>query len=74
MDFLPDGCSLRELDMLKELPKELKDTYDVVNLRLFMAAIKDDNPIPVLKNLIAMLSMPDVFEHCIKVGQSYLLT
>ena len=57
VEFLPEGCSVHELDMLKAVPEKFEGIYDVVNLRLMMAAIKDDNPVPLLKNLITMLSM-----------------
>ncbi|MCJ1333322.1 hypothetical protein MMC10_010016 [Thelotrema lepadinum] len=55
VEFLPEGCSVHELDMLKAVPEKFEGIYDVVNLRLMMAAIKDDNPVPLLKNLITML-------------------
>lgn len=55
-ELLPARCSVRKLDILRDLPANLKGTYDVVNVRLLLGGLGDD-PVPALKNLIAMLSM-----------------
>ena len=60
-ELLPKGCSTRKLDILQEVPADLNEIYDVINVRLILGGLKDD-PVPALKNFITMLSMsfPDV--------------
>ena len=55
-ELLPAGCSIHRLDILRDLPAEWTEMYDVVNVRLLMGGLGDD-PVPALRNLIAMLSM-----------------
>ena len=55
-ELLPAGCSIRRLDITRDLPVNLNETYDVVNVRLLLGGLGDD-PVPALRNLIAMLSM-----------------
>ena len=55
-ELLPEGCSVRQLDVLGDLPENLQGVYDIVHLRLFMSAIKDDDPVPLIQNVMAMLS------------------
>lgn len=54
-ELWPEGCSIRQLDILEELPQDLENMYDVVNVRLILGGLKND-PVPALKNMIAMLS------------------
>ena len=56
-ELAPAGCSFRQLDVLSEIPDALKEVYDVVHLRLWLGVIHDD-PVPTIRNLMAMLSMP----------------
>ena len=60
-ELLPKGCSIRRLDVLQDVPADLKGKYDVVNVRLILGGLGDD-PVPALRNFIAMLStsFPDV--------------
>ena len=55
-EWLPDNISLHRLNVLKPIPEELKGKYDLVHLRLFLAVVKNDNPAPILRNLMDMLS------------------
>ena len=46
------------LDVLnREVPKELKDAFDVVHIRAFAVVIKGGDPKGVLNTLVEMLSM-----------------
>ena len=54
--WLPDNISLSRLDVLKPIPEELKGKYDLVHVRLFLAVVQDDDPTPILRNLMDMLS------------------
>lgn len=66
-ELCPEGCSARQLDILGDVPEDLKNVYDIVNVRLIMGGLKDD-PVPALRNLIAMLSMhsPHELEHVLQ--------
>lgn len=55
-EWLPSNVSIRKLDILKLLPDELVGQYDIVNVRLFLCVIRNDDPVPVLTNLLKMLS------------------
>lgn len=55
-EWLPEGVRLRELDLYEPLPAELEGIYDVVHLRLFFVVIRNNDPSPVLQNLLRMLS------------------
>ena len=55
-EWLPDNISLHRLDVLKPIPEELKGKYDIVHVRLFLAVVQDDDPTPILRNLMDMLS------------------
>lgn len=54
--WLPKNTSLRCLDLYQELPEDLYEVYDIIYLRLFLVVIRDDDPVPVLRNLVKMLS------------------
>lgn len=47
---------MHKLDAFSPLPHDLLGKYDIVHLRLFIVLIKDNDPVPLLRNLIAMLS------------------
>lgn len=52
------GVSLHILDAVSEphkVPSELVGTFDIVHIRLLIAAISNNNPIPVLKTALALL-------------------
>lgn len=54
-EWLPANLSLETLDIHKEIPEELKGKYDIVHVRLFLTVVKNDDPLPILKNLMDML-------------------
>ena len=55
-EWLPSNVTMRALDAFSEVPDDLVGIYDIVHLRLFACVIKDNNPEPVLANVIRMLS------------------
>ena len=55
-NWLPEKVSIQKLDILAPLPEDLIGKYNVVNVRLFACIIQNDDPIPILKNLMRMLS------------------
>lgn len=54
--WLPPNVTMRQLDALGEIPEHLVDVYDIVHLRLFQVVVKDNNPGPLLRNMLRMLS------------------
>ena len=62
-EWLPANLSLETLDIHKEIPEELKGKYDIVHVRLFLTVVKNDDPLPILKNLMDMLSAYSLFIH-----------
>ena len=44
------------LDIHQPIPEELKGKYDIVNVRLFLTVVRKDDPLPILQNLMDMLS------------------
>lgn len=73
-EWLPDGVRLRELDLYEPLPAELEGIYDVVHLRLFFVVIRNDDPGPVLRNMLRMLSESCLFFACFASFHGLFLT
>lgn len=63
-EWLPSNVSLQALDVGEGIPEELLGMYDVVHIRHFLLVVKDD-PLSLLKNLVALLSkllsFPSIF-------------
>jgi hypothetical protein len=59
--FLPPNISLRHLDILKEIPAEYVEKYDVVHARLLVQVVNQagGDPRPVIQNLMKLVSMCD---------------
>ena len=53
---MPSNISLRELDILAPVPVDLLEKYDVINIRFLLVVVRDDDPGPILQNIIKMLS------------------
>ena len=54
--WLPPNVTMRQLDALGEIPEHLVGVYDIVHLRLFQVVVKDNDPGPLLRNMLRMLS------------------
>lgn len=46
------------LDDFDEIPDDLVEKFDVVHVRTFAVIIKNNNPIPLLKNMMRLLVSP----------------
>lgn len=55
-EWLPSNVSIRKLDIFEPLPEELVGKYDIVHVRLFLCVVRNDDLVPVLTNLLKMLS------------------
>ena len=51
--WLPSNVAMHKLDAFSTLPSELVGRYDIVHLRLFTVLVKHNDPVPLLRNLIA---------------------
>ena len=49
--------TLSNLDILQPIPGFLRETYDVVHVGLVAVVVENDDPLPVLDNLLALLSI-----------------
>lgn len=43
-------------DTLSEPPSELLEKCDIIHVQLFITILRDGNPVPMLRNLMKMLS------------------
>ncbi|TGO59554.1 hypothetical protein BCON_0043g00120 [Botryotinia convoluta] len=53
-EWLPANVVIRQWDIFTEVPDELIEQYDVVNVRLLVFVLRED-PLPVLRRLIKLL-------------------
>ena len=44
------------MDIFKPIPDELRGKYDVVHVGLLVFVVDKDDPVPILDNLLALLS------------------
>ena len=56
-EWLPSNISLIHHDIFSEPPPELVEKYDIIHVQLFITILRDGNPVPMLHNLMKMLSM-----------------
>ncbi len=52
---LPANVSLQFLDARADIPAEYLNAFDVVHIRLVVGAVYDNDPRPILRNMIRML-------------------
>ena len=55
-EYLPDNVSLKTMDAFGNIPDDMIEQFDVVHIRAFGVVIKHSDPIPLLENLVSMLS------------------
>lgn len=55
-NWLPKNTTLSCLDILKPIPEHLRGVYDVVHVGLVVVVVERDDPLPLLDNLLALLS------------------
>ncbi|KAL9077080.1 MAG: hypothetical protein Q9157_003476 [Trypethelium eluteriae] len=58
-EWLPQNVSLVKHDIFSEPPSELMEKYDVIHVQLFITILRDGDPVPMLRNLMKMLSMQE---------------
>lgn len=56
-EWLPKNVNLTKLDAFAPIPEYLIVKYDIVHVGLFVTVVEEDDPLPLLDNLLCMLSM-----------------
>jgi hypothetical protein len=54
--LLPDNVRFKYLDLQEELPEEFVGRYDIVHARFLLGLVKNNDPTPILKILLKLLS------------------
>ena len=54
--WLPENVKVDILDIFKPLPENLRHQYDVVHVGVFVLVVEKGDPLPILDNLLALLS------------------
>lgn len=54
--LLPDNVRFKYLDLHEEIPAEFVGRYDLVHARFLLGLVKNNDPIPILQNLLKLLS------------------
>lgn len=57
-EWLPSNIAHSTWDAFSEVPDDMVEQYDVVHIAIFMLLISKNDPVPLLKNLMKMLSRP----------------
>ena len=55
-EYLPENISLKTMDAFGKIPDDMIGYFDVVHIRAFAVIITHSDPMPLLKNLVSMLS------------------
>lgn len=54
--WLPKNITLGTMDLFSPIPESLRGRYDVVHVGLLVLVVQKGDPLPVLDNLLALLS------------------
>ena len=55
--LLPDNVRFKYLDLQGDIPSEFVGRYDLVHARFLLGLVKNNDPLPILENLLKLLSM-----------------
>ncbi|KAI9812639.1 MAG: hypothetical protein M1827_004628 [Pycnora praestabilis] len=55
--WLPHNVSFRKFDIFDDVPEDLVEKYDIVHVRHLILVVKDNNPLPVLRQLLKLLKV-----------------
>ncbi|TVY85588.1 Methyltransferase trt5 [Lachnellula suecica] len=53
--WVPSNVRFRELNIFQDIPMDLLETYDIINVRYMVLVVKSNDPVPILKNLLKLL-------------------
>ena len=54
--LLPENVHFKYFNAYEDVPFEYIGRYDLIHARFLLGLVKDDNPIPLIENLMQMLS------------------
>jgi hypothetical protein len=54
--LLPNNVHFKYLDMQEDIPAEFVGRYDLVHARFLLGLVKNNDPVPLLRNLLKLLS------------------
>ncbi|KAI1386117.1 S-adenosyl-L-methionine-dependent methyltransferase [Hypoxylon trugodes] len=54
-EWLPSNVSVHRVDCLALFPENLLEQYDIVHIQLFHLAVHNNDPVPIIRNLIKLL-------------------
>ncbi|OTA99274.1 hypothetical protein M426DRAFT_16569 [Hypoxylon sp. CI-4A] len=54
-EWLPSNVSVHQVDCLAPLPETLLEQYDIVHIQLFHLAVHNNDPAPIIRNLVKLL-------------------
>jgi len=54
--WLPSNVAMHHLDVFADIPQQMIGKYDIIHLRLFLLIVRDNDPSPLLNNVLKMLS------------------
>jgi hypothetical protein len=54
--LLPHNVRFKRLDLQEDLPAEFVGRYDLVHARFLLGLVRNNDPLPLLKNLLKLLS------------------
>ena len=69
-EWLPENISLTTLDVHEPVPEALRGKYDIVHVRLFLTVVRNNDPRPILDNMLRMLSQ-SCFRFSIALSAQY---
>lgn len=64
---LAENVSLGLLDAFGDVPLHLEGTYDVVHLRFWCCVVKGDDPSPLIRHAMKLLSI-NTFPNCLRIN------
>lgn len=74
VQWLPSNITLGEWDVFSEPPLELRGRYDVVHVRLLFVVVQDEDPKPIIRNLMLLLKPGGYLQWDeLSVSASYIL-
>lgn len=64
-EWLPSNVSVHTVDCLAPLPQHLLEKYDIVHVQLFHLAVHNNDPGPIIQNLLGLLSEAGLQKQCL---------
>lgn len=55
-EWLPSNVSVYNVNCLEPLPQHMLEQYDIVHIQLFHLAVHNNDPAPIIRNLLRLLS------------------